>query len=306
MDGAAQSCNPAARWPLTFDAGGEVLHCPMVEVTIGGYRTKLIVDTGATAHVLTMELVDRAGLEAVAAPPGRDAAGAEVPSWAIGRVAATIAGSDVTLRDVAAIDGPPPFRAWGVGGFLSPQALANRRTALLDLRAHTLEFFDREPTELLSDLMNRFGDCELVHGVRHTAGTLGVDVAVAGARPAIAIFDTGAAGSDVAASIFPKTIEGTEHTSGRGIGGSAISARTLEMQPLKVGHLRLTVPVLSVRDEIPVPHNADRTEVPEALIGMDLLRATALAITPPGDGAVWWFVGGREDAGTDPPLGTED
>lgn len=199
------------------------------------------------------------------------------------------------LEDVVAIDGPSPFRAWGVGGFLSPQALATATTALLDLDTNTLEFFDLEPAELLADLVRRFDGCNLVRGVRHSAGTLGVEVVVIGAsRPATAIFDTGAAGTDVAADIFPGVITGIEQEGGRGVGGSSISARSLRMQQLEVGDARLLLPVLSVRDEIPSPLDAGLGEVPEALIGMDLLRGTALVVTPGDPGEVWWFVSSND------------
>lgn len=295
MDGAAQGGNPATCWPLTFEAAGEVLHCPMVEVTVAGCGTRLIVDTGATAHVLTMEFVERAGLRAAPAPPGRDVAGDAVPSWAVGQVVATVAGSDVVLEDVVAIEGPPPFQEWGVGGFMSPQALSTTTTAVLDLGTDTLEFFDREPTDLLTDLAKRFDGCNLVQGVRHYAGTLGVEVSVVGAaRPATAIFDTGAAGTEMAADIFPSVITGAEQEGGRGVGGSSIAVRSLGTQRLEVGDARLVLPVLSVRDEIPSPDDAGPGEFPEALIGMDLLRGTALVVTPRDQGGVWWFVSSNE------------
>jgi len=107
--------------PITFDVGAQMIHSPMIEVEVGGTMTRLIVDTGSTDHVLTMELAERAGKEASPGEAGTDSVGASVPSWALGEVPVRIGNLDLRLRDVVAIAGPDPFQGWGIGGFLSPQ-----------------------------------------------------------------------------------------------------------------------------------------------------------------------------------------
>lgn len=66
--------------PLTFEAaGGKPLPVPMLEATIAGARTRLIVDTGASDHVLTSAFATAHGLRtAPAMESGRDHAGAEL------------------------------------------------------------------------------------------------------------------------------------------------------------------------------------------------------------------------------------
>ena len=119
--------------PITFDVGDERTHAPMIDVVVGGVPTRLILDTGSTDHVLTIELAQAVGLAAEPGEPGTDHAGALVESWTLGEVDVRIGGHDVTLRDTVAITGPAPFEGWGVGGFLSPQHLDPTAFAVLDL-----------------------------------------------------------------------------------------------------------------------------------------------------------------------------
>src|SRR5687768_7147579 len=72
------------RTPITFDVGDRLVHSPMVHVAVKGVTTKLILDTGSTDHVFTMDLAGRAGLDAEPCEPGTDHAGAPVPSWTLG------------------------------------------------------------------------------------------------------------------------------------------------------------------------------------------------------------------------------
>ena len=109
------------------------MHSPMIHATVGGIGTRLILDTGSTDHVLTKELIDRVGMDTEPAEDGTDHAGAAVPSWSIGALEVRIAEQPFALRDVVAIAGPPPFAAWGVGGFLSPQHLHPTARVLIDL-----------------------------------------------------------------------------------------------------------------------------------------------------------------------------
>lgn len=267
----------------------------MVAVTIGGWATQLIVDTGATCHLLTKDLVDRAGLHMAAAADGRDAAGDSVPSWTVGDIVVDIGMSNHTLRDVVAIDAPEPFLGWGVGGFLSPQLLAPNATVVLDLMQNRIDIMDGEATVVVADLVRRFDHLALEAGVRHAAGTIGIEVRVPPASPVVAIFDTGAAETDIAARALGTTAEGIRRASGRGVGGSEIETAVLEDQRLEVGTTRLKVPALGVRPEIPPPDDAAEGEIPLALIGMDVLRGTAVVIAPRDHGSVWWLVSNDED-----------
>jgi hypothetical protein len=93
---------------------------------VGGLDTLLIVDTGATASALDAALVARAGLEVVdSGIRGRDWSGQPIK---ILRTDAPIALAGIgRLADRASgvAEFSPGFRARGLGGLLSPQALAN-------------------------------------------------------------------------------------------------------------------------------------------------------------------------------------
>lgn len=78
--------------------------------------------------------------------------------------------------------------------------------------------------------------------------------------------------------------------SGRGVSGTEIAATQLLDQVLTVGDHRFSLPVLSVRDHIPPPEGAAAHEAPGALIGMDVLAGTILAMTPERHRDVWWIV----------------
>ena len=275
---------------LTFDVPGQALHCPMVAATIAGCTTKLIVDTGATSHLLTRELIQRAGLHAVASAPGRDVAGDSVPSWSVGDVLADIEGARFTLQDVTAIDGPEPFREWGVGGFLSPQHLAADATVVLDLAVNRLAIVVGGLERVSSDLRDRLGEFVVLEGVRHSADTLGLRVRISPAPPIVAILDTGAAETEVAAAALGRTADGPAVSSGRGVGGSSIEVRSLTDQILEVASARLPIARLGIRDTIPAPEDARESEIPLALIGMDLLRGTVIVIPPRPRTSLLWFV----------------
>ena len=138
--------------PLTYDVGGgDRVHSPLVEASVAGVRAKLVVDTGATDHVLTLSLAKRAGLECRPGEPGTDVSGAPVESWEIatsvevdlGPAPTSGEATTVTLRGVFAFAGPPPFEEWGVGGIVSPQRLRPAGVVILD--------FDRQVLSLLDD-----------------------------------------------------------------------------------------------------------------------------------------------------------
>lgn len=260
-----------------------------MEATVAGCTTLLIVDTGATSHVLTRDLAERAGLRLDAAAPGRDSAGGSVPSWSVGDVDVEIDGSSFDLSEVVAIDGPEPFREWGVGGFLSPQLLAPSATVLLDLAHNRVDVFGHElPIDEATEARG-FPPCVLLKGTHHVAGTIGVEIRIPPAAPVVAIFDTGAAETEIAMSALATTVEGETFVTGKGIGGSEVEAAVLRAQHFLVGTTRVHVPALGVRHEIPAPEDAAGGEIPLAMIGMDVLRGSGLVIEPRGSGSVWWL-----------------
>lgn len=269
----------------------------MVAAQVRGIPTKLIIDSGATEHVLTIDLAKQAGLTYRVGDPGTDVAGSAVPSWNVDETTVDLSGKTVALSVLAAVEGPQPFAEWGVGGFLSPQRLMPEATVVLDLITNRLLVLDGAAEAVRAHLSARYEGSLLVAGVRHSSGTLGVTLSVLPFDPVVAIFDTGADGTEVAA--IAVAADGLPPVaSGRGVGGTVIEVGELPEQVVRVGEARFALPVLSVRDRIPTPEGAKDDEVPHALIGMDLMKGTVLAIAPEHDGSVWWFVDGRHAAST--------
>lgn len=273
--------------PLFYEAGPRALHCPMVTANVGGIRTKLIVDTGATEHVLTLDAADRAGLARVAGPPGTDASGSTVESWIVDDVPIEVGGEGLPRGEVAAIAGPDPFAEWGIGGFLSPQRLWPTGTVVVDFAASALSVFEGpgRMQATVADVVRRHPDFTLVDAARHASGTIGVEVEVPPHDPVVAIFDSGASQTEAA---FPGG--GAEVLRSRSVGGTALEGRAVRSQTLVAGRARIRLEVLSAVDRVPTPDGSADDEVPGALIGMDVLRGTVLVIGPADAKQVVWLV----------------
>lgn len=148
--------------PITFDTGEGPTHAPMVQVSIHGTPTKLILDTGSTDHILTVELADALGLSAEPGEEGTDSTGASVPSWTLGTVPIEIADQPFELRNVVAITAPAPFPGWGIGGFISPQHLHPTVWAVLDLAKDRFLLFDGDETDVTAWLATRHPEFQLL------------------------------------------------------------------------------------------------------------------------------------------------
>ena len=276
--------------PITFQAGDTTVHSPMVQVRVGDVETKLILDTGALAHVLTIDLAGRAGLPVQEAPPGTDFTGSPVPSWNIGELAIDVAGSTLVLHDAVAIEGPPPFAGWGIGGFLSPQLLHPSALAVLDLAAGTLLLVDGETPAVLAWLDVRYPAHRGIDATREPSHTLTVRAAIEPFDDRLAVLDTGSFGTEFEPGAVPGLGQGVAAApSGFGVGGNPIETVRVTDQVLRVGGTTFPLPVLELRD-LPTPEGFEGMERPEASIGTDVLGGTVLAIGRPGAGVVRWLV----------------
>lgn len=275
--------------PLGYDVGDRSVHCPMVDALVGGVATKLIVDTGATDQVFTLDLVDRVGLPYTAGEPGTDVTGAPIASHDVGRVEMSLGGVSMPLEDVITIEGPPPFAGWGVGGFLSPQRLLPHATVVLDLIDDRLLVIDGSAEAVRSYLDADFDRHTRLAGARHAAGTLGVRARVEPHEEVVALFDSGAASTDASAAAVGGQAPLAE-MAGFGVGGGGVEAGRMPDRTLAVATARFHVPVLGVRSAIPAPDGAPADEAPQVMIGMDVMRGSALAIPPRASGLLWWYV----------------
>ena len=268
--------------PITFGVGTEVTHVPMVEATVRGVATKLILDTGSSDHVFTRELADRAGLPSEPGEPGIDATGGSVPSWMLGELSVDIGQQSFPLRDVVAIDGPPPFEGWGVGGFLSPQHLDPTAWVVLDLVADRLVLLDGDEREVAAWLAVRSPASQPIR-LERLAGdaTILVRVAVAPFDPVVTLLDSGGKSTEFVATAVPGLEAGEKVASGRGVGGGEIVGAAMDGRTLVVGGATVAAPRLIIRDAM---------DGHDGLVGMNVLRGTILAVRADRTEPVYWLV----------------
>jgi hypothetical protein len=270
--------------PITFDIGDERTHAPMIDVFVGGTATRLILDTGSTDHVLTIELARAVGLAAEPGEPGTDHAGASVESWTLGEVGARLGGHDLTLHDTVAIAGPAPFEGWGVGGFLSPQHLDPAAFAVLDLIADRFMLIDAagDDRTLVSYVARQHHELDVTTLPRLSGeATPVVHAAIDPFPPVPTMLNTGGRGTEFAADAVPGLLGVEPDRLGHGVGGTTVRGTQVGERTLRVGAATFRVPGLLVRDEVGSM---------QGLIGMDVLRGTVLVVSADDHRPVTWLV----------------
>jgi hypothetical protein len=256
--------------PIRFDVGETVTHAPMIDVVVNGTPTRLILDTGSTDHVLTIELGRAAGLPHEPGEPGTDHAGASVDSWFVGDVAVEIDGVGFGLHDAVAITGPAPFAGWGVGGFLSPQHIHPTAQVVIDLVADRLVLVAGDDAALDDWLRTRSGGMVALELERDPAEpTPVVQAAIEPFEPVATMLNTGGRGTEFAVAAVPGLVGAAEAEPGKGVGGSPVVGTVVADRTLVIGDERFAVPRLLIRDTI---------DTMQGLVGMDVLRGTILVV----------------------------
>lgn len=268
--------------PITFEVPDQQTHAPMLQATIRGIQTKLILDTGSTDHILTTELAGQVGLEAQPGEVGTDSIGASVPSWTLGDVPIHVADQEIVLRNVIAISGPEPFEGWGIGGFVSPQHLHPTAWVVLHLAADRLIMLDGNETDVTAWLRSRTPSHQLL-SLQREAGdsTILVTAAIHPFDAVVTMLDSGGKGTEAAANAVPSLAGGPQRSTGKGVGGGEAFGSHVADQTLVVGEARVAVRQLIVRD-----HMDGRG----GLVGMDVLRGTVLTVSADPARPVIWQV----------------
>lgn len=267
--------------PITFDVTGRTVHSPMVQLKVAGTTTKLILDTGSSDHVLTIALADRAGLKPVATEPGTDHAGAAVPSWALGEVSVEIENTTLPLQQVVAIEGPPQFEEWGVGGFLSPQKLHPTAVVVIDLAENQLVLVEGDSQDVLAWLLERHPTLRLLSLEREYGDTLATKAALEPFAPVVAMLNTGSSATEFATETVPGLRGRQAEETGLGLSGTSIESEEVTGQTLLVADARFPLSLVLVREHMPPPH---------AMMGMDVLLGTVLAFTADSSEPIQWMV----------------
>lgn len=255
--------------PIRFDVGETVTHAPMIDVAVNGTPTRLILDTGSTDHVLTIELARAAGLPHQPGEPGTDHAGDSVESWFVGKVAIEIDGVGFGLHDAVAITGPEPFEGWGVGGFLSPQHIYPTTHVVIDLAADRLVLVDGD-VDIDDWLRVRSGGRTPLELMRDPAeATPVVSAAIEPFESVATMLNTGGRGTEFAVAAVAGLVGTPTDEPGKGVGGGPVLGTVVADRTLVIGGERFGVPRLLIRDEI---------DTMQGLVGMDVLRETILVV----------------------------
>ena len=265
--------------PITFETAEGTTHAPLVEAAVNGVGTRLILDTGATDHLLTMDVCEAANLATEPGEPGTDSTGSSVPSWLAREVTIRVGEMELALAEVIVIDTPPPFRSRGLGGTLSPQRLRPETYAVLDLSAAPVVTL--VPTDdlegWLAESYPRWRTVRLpaVDG----DGTVLVEMAIDSFPPIVMMLDTGARTTYAARTAVPGLGEGgVRRSTGRGVGGTEAFGVDVPGRVLHVGDASLPVDLVVAEHDLGIPG---------CVVGMDVLRGTVLAVGPPGSPVRW-------------------
>jgi hypothetical protein len=270
--------------PITFEAaGGVILHAPMIAARVGGVETKLILDTGATEHVLTIDVATAAGLRVTPSAPGTDHAGASVPSWTVKGVSVEIARRLLRFSEAIAIKGPPPFAGWGIGGFLSPQTLHASAAVVLDFVANRLTAVEADEADLAAWLADRRAGFVALALRREDGKAVCVRSAVDGYPSVVTMINTGGRATEFARSALPGLSGSRPADTRRSLSGAEVLGEEVAGRMLRVSDVSLPIPRLLIRDAMPPEH-------PDGQIGMDLLAGTVLAVSRDEGRLVRWLV----------------
>jgi hypothetical protein len=268
--------------PITFvGADGQPTHAPMVACTVGGVATRMIVDTGASDHLLTIELANQLGLPTEPGEEGTDASGASVPSWTLGEVPVQVGAMTHRLANVIAIAAPGPFEALGIGAMLSPQHLVPGAWMCLDLAGdRMIALSGNDAADVAGWLSGRAPDFRLLRLARVEGdATIVVRGAIEPHPPVVTLIDTGGKASDVVASAVPGLTGELSESTGRGVGGTERFGAVVTDQVLRLGEARVPIPRLVVTEDI---------EGRGILIGMDVLRGTIVTVSGDQAQPVFW------------------
>jgi hypothetical protein len=265
---------------ITFaTADGGTTHAPLVDAVVNGVPTRLILDTGASDHLLTLDVCEAANLATEPSEPGTDSTGSAVPSWQARDVTITIGAMKLGVDEIIAIETPAPFRRAGFGGTLSPQRLRPDTYAILDLTeggAVTLLRVD----DLDAWLANSYpGRRALQLPAVESEGTVLVEAAIDAFPPVVTMLDTGAKMTYAAQAAVPGLAEGgVRRSTGHGVGGTESFGVDVPGRVLRVGGLELPVDLVVAEHDLGIPG---------CVVGMDVLRGTVLAVGPPGSPVRW-------------------
>ena len=260
---------------VRFDVGGEDFGVPLVDVVVGGHPTSLMVDTGATHHVIGSWVAAQLGKTTTTGTAGLDHAGKSLSlSQMVGAEIVVSGWGALGVNTVLVATLPPVLQAQGVGGVLSPLAMRSEgRAVVLDMRRGTLSEMGSE--DALKGLESQPGegfsgevlDCG-------NGGSLAFVKATIGGVAVEAQLDTGAtnttvrAAADVGVKLKPLAKGKNSAYAASGI----FTVPSVETASVQVGGVTVETSVDLVSRDPRTPCTND------AHIGMDVLRRCTIVM----------------------------
>jgi hypothetical protein len=261
----------------------EPSHGPILLASLGGRERRFVLDTGSDIHLLTYDLANELRLEMRPGEEGTDHAGNKVQSMTVGDLPLPLGELQITLRNVFAIEAPPPFRERGIDGILSPQLLHESAVAVVDMTRDELLLVDGTDEQVADFLHGRSPALQpLMLRREPDFPSLVVRGTIKGFAETTALIDTGGKKTEFSSDIVHGLLDpASAERLGGGVGGGGYSGGMVGPQVLVVGGVAMSVPDLAVREGM---------DVPKAIIGMDVIAGSVIAAAADVSRPCWWLV----------------
>ncbi|WP_437984232.1 retropepsin-like aspartic protease [Sorangium sp. So ce117] len=279
---AAPAAGPERRASLQYHLDDRAFPSPLIDAVVAGQPAVMIVDTGASHHVLARWLADELALPlSTAGDVAVDHAGRPLAVSRLEDASLALSGwGRVEVSALLVVRMPDVLQRIGIGGVVAPQELAGPgRAVVLDLREGRMTEAPRD--EAARALRARFGEAAIVELARCGGPNQGSELTARASVEGIDVtlkIDSGASQS----SLFAVSPAG-KRLSRRATGNrSAYAASGRHTVPVLSG-ARLRMAGFDAAAEFDLLPGERRATCPsDGFAGMDVLRACVLVLAEDG------------------------
>ncbi|WP_437863515.1 retropepsin-like aspartic protease [Sorangium sp. So ce363] len=279
---AAPAAGPERRASLQYHLNDRAFPSPLIDAVVAGQPAVLIVDTGASHHVLARWLADELALPlSTAGDVAVDHAGRPLAVSRLEDASFALSGwGRVEVSALLVVRMPDVLQRIGIGGIVAPQELAGPgRAVVLDLREGRMTEAPRD--EAARTLRARFGEAAIVELARCGGPNQGSELTAKASVEGIDVtlkIDSGASQS----SLFAVSPAG-KRLSRRATGArSAYAASGRHTVPVLSG-ARLRMAGFDAAADIDLLPGERRATCPsDGFAGMDVLRTCVLVLAEDG------------------------
>lgn len=279
---AAPAAGPERRASLQYHLNDRAFPSPLIDAVVAGQPAVLLVDTGASHHVLARWLADELALPlSTAGDVAVDHAGRPLAVSRLEDASLALSGwGRVEVSTLLVVRMPDVLQRIGIGGIVAPQELAGPgRAVVLDLREGRMTEAPRD--EAARALRARFGEAAIVELARCGGPNQGSELTARASVEGIDVtlkIDSGASQS----SLFAVSPAG-KRLSRRATGDrSAYAASGRHTVPVLSG-ARLRMAGFDAAADIDLLPGEQRATCPsDGFAGMDVLRTCVLVLAEDG------------------------